>query len=93
MSSLGSLDLRFDDRDLDKLAELVAERVAERMHAHRSPWLDATEAADYLRCSLSRLRKLTMLGSVPAHRDGGRALYRRDELDAFIAAGGASSGR
>jgi hypothetical protein len=34
-----------------------------------------------------------MLDEVPAHRDGGRVLYRRDELDTYIAAGGASSGR
>ena len=90
---MSRLAFELDDADLERLATLVAERLAERMEARRSPWLSATEAADYLRCSLSRLRKLTMLGEVPSHRDGGRALYRRDELDAFIAAGGASSGR
>jgi excisionase family DNA binding protein len=90
---MSSLELHIDDHDLERLAELVAERLADRMEARRSPWLSAAEAADYLRCSLSRVRKLSMLGEVPAHHDGGRALYRRDELDAYIAAGGASSGR
>lgn len=56
-----------------------------------SPFLQAQEAADYLRCPLSRIRKLTMTGALPVHRDGRRVLYRRDELDEFIANGGAVS--
>ena len=68
---MSSLELHLDDRDLDRLAQLVAARLAERMEARRSPWLSAAEAADYLRCSLSRLRKLSMLGEVPVHHDGG----------------------
>jgi hypothetical protein len=39
------------------------------------------------------LRKLTMQGLIPAHPDGRRVLYRRDELDAHVASGGASTGR
>jgi excisionase family DNA binding protein len=92
-AAMTSVEIRLDDRDIDRLADLLAERVAERIVAQRSPWLDAHEAADYLRCSLSRVRKLTMLAEVPSHRDGGRVLYRRDELDQYVAAGGASSGR
>ena len=88
-----SLELHLDDADLGRLAALVADRLADRLEAGGSPWLAAPEAAEYLRCSLSRLRKLTMLREVPAHHDGGRVLYRRDELDRYVAGGGASTGR
>jgi excisionase family DNA binding protein len=77
--------------DLAELAERLAPLVAEIIEGAASPWLDAREAADYLRCPVSRVRRLTMTGDLPTHRDGRRVLYRRSELDAFIAAGGASS--
>lgn len=86
-----SVDLRFDDSALDRLAEQIAQRL-NRADAG-SPWLDANEAAAHLRCSVSRVRKLTMLGDLPSHKDGGRVLYRRDELDGYVTAGGASTGR
>jgi excisionase family DNA binding protein len=54
-----------------------------------SPWLSAKEAAEYLRCPLSRVRKLTMTSELPHEHDGRRVLYHRDALDAFIEAGGA----
>ena len=57
-----------------------------------SPWLDAHEAAAYLRCPVSRVRKLTMLDELPCERDGRRVLYHRDALDGFVRAGGAVSG-
>jgi excisionase family DNA binding protein len=87
--------LELDDQDLERLAELVAPRVAAIVadRACGSPWLDALGAAEYLRCSISRVRKLTMLDELPAHRDGGRVLYRRDALDSYIENGGASTGR
>ncbi|MGO9976815.1 MAG: helix-turn-helix domain-containing protein [Solirubrobacteraceae bacterium] len=56
-----------------------------------SPWMTAPEAAVYLRCPLSRIRKLTMTGELPHERDGRRVLYHRDQLDAFIRGGGALS--
>jgi excisionase family DNA binding protein len=55
----------------------------------QSPWLTASEAALYLGCSLSRVRKLTMTRELPHEKDGARVLYHRDALDAFILAGGA----
>lgn len=55
----------------------------------QSPWLIASEAAIYLGCSLSRVRKLTMTRELPHHKEGSRVLYRRDELDAFVLNGGA----
>jgi excisionase family DNA binding protein len=82
-------ELRYSDAELDQLADLLAERVAARMVG--SPWLSAREAAKYLACPISRVRKLTMTRELPAHRDGRRVLYRREELDAFVRNGGAVS--
>jgi excisionase family DNA binding protein len=56
-----------------------------------TPWLKATEAAEYLRCPLSRVRKLTMTGELPHGKDGRRVLYHRDRLDEYIRRGGAIS--
>lgn len=87
-----TLELRLDDDALDALADKLATRLADRLGiADSSPWLGAQSAADYLGCSLSRVRKLTMTGELPVHRDGSRTLYRRDDLDGFILAGGAVS--
>ena len=47
-----------------------------------SPWMTAEEAAAYLRCPTSRIRKLTATRELPCQRDGRRVLYHRDELDA-----------
>jgi excisionase family DNA binding protein len=83
-------ELTYSEAELDQLADVLADRVATRVGA-RSPWLGADEAAEYLRCKLSRVRKLTMTRELPVHHDGSRVLYRREELDDFIRAGGALS--
>jgi excisionase family DNA binding protein len=64
---------------------------AEAAQTMPSPWMTAKEAAEYMRCPLSRVRKLTMTGELPHEHDGRRVLYRRDQLDEFIRAGGAIS--
>jgi excisionase family DNA binding protein len=78
----------------EELFEELVRRVAERLLAEIgvcSPWLDAAGAAGYLACPVSRIRKLTMTGELPCHRDGSRVLYRREELDTFVRSGGAIS--
>lgn len=77
------------DDPVAALAQDIAHRVVERLRP-ASPWLTAEEAAQYMRCPVSRIRKLTMTRDIPSHRDGRRALYHRDELDSFIYAGGAT---
>ncbi|HWK28094.1 MAG TPA: helix-turn-helix domain-containing protein [Solirubrobacter sp.] len=81
--------VEFDDDDIDRLAARVAAKLQQPQRT--SPWLTAPEAAEYLRCSLSRVRKLTMLGDLPCHKDGSRVLYRIEELDSFVGSGGASA--
>ncbi len=78
----------------DDLLEAAAARVADLAAARervRTPWLRAEEAAEYLRAPVSRVRKLTMMGTIPHEKDGRRVLYHRDELDAFLRGGGSYS--
>ena len=89
MSDLARLvlaELRSDPTALDELRVLIGVEPEAR-----SPWLTAPEAAAYLACPESRIRKLTMTGELPCHRDGRRVLYRREELDAYVRSGGAVS--
>jgi excisionase family DNA binding protein len=72
------------------LAPVHLEPRATRAASVASPWLSADEAAAYLRCPLSRVRKLTSTRDLPCYRDGRRVLYHRDELDGFVRDGGAS---
>jgi excisionase family DNA binding protein len=76
----------------EAFADLVATRVASKIGAPNppSPWMTAAAAADYLGCSVSRIRTLTLTGELPHHRDGRRPMYHRDELDHYIRSGGAS---
>ena len=53
------------------------------------PWLTAAQAAVYLRCPESRIRKLVMLDVSPFHKDGRRVLFHRDQLDEYVRRGGA----
>jgi excisionase family DNA binding protein len=85
-----SLSINLDDQALDALADALAERVAVRLGSG-SPWLTAAETAEYLRCPVSRVRKLTSTAEIPCHRDGRRVLYRREDLDQFVRSGGAAS--
>ena len=57
-------------------------------HHRESPWMTAEEAGTYLRCPVSRIRKLTMVGDLPCERDGRRVLYNREALDAYVRCGG-----
>lgn len=83
-------------RDTDELTRLRPEDIAtivkqcvEAAPRVSSPWMSAGEAADYIRCPLSRIRKLTSSGDLPHEHDGSRVLYHRDDLDQYIRQGGA----
>jgi excisionase family DNA binding protein len=73
------------DRDLDRLAELLAPRLAGRLQAApSSEWLNAEQAAAYLACSRGRVYDLVQLGKLTPRRDGRRVLFRRFDLDAYL---------
>jgi excisionase family DNA binding protein len=71
--------------------DAIAERLVEFASRESSPWMSAEEAAIYLRCPLSRIRKLTMTDELPHEKDGRRVLYHRNDLDEYIRSGGATS--
>jgi excisionase family DNA binding protein len=72
------LSLPLPEEWLEAIAARAAELVAEQLAREASPWLTRTQAADYLGLPVSRLEKDRR---IPCHRDGGRVLYHRDELD------------
>lgn len=74
---------------VEKLHPEDLEAILNAIRRIQTPWLTAAEAAQYLRCSLSRVRKLTMTREIPHEKDGSRVVYHREALDGFIRAGGA----
>lgn len=73
----------------DQLAE-IALRVADLLSgsaggpATRSPYLTVAEAADYLRCSRERVHALLTQRRLSRHKDGGRTLILRTELESYV---------
>ncbi len=50
-----------------------------------TPYMTIDEAADYLRWSKERIYKLTAARAIPHIKHEGRLLFRRDDLDAWLA--------
>lgn len=80
--------LRADERFVEALADLVAERVAERLERDRADeggYLDTEGAARHLCTSRRRIHELTSAKVLrPAGHDGRRPLYRRSALDDYV---------
>lgn len=95
MSDGSTVTLRPGDPLVAALADLLIPVVRAEAQsaaaAAQSPWLTVKEAAEYLRCNRNRIDKLTSKGVLQRYREGGRVLLRRDELDAFVRAGGATT--
>ena len=66
---------------VEAIAARAADIVIEQLGRESSPWMTRVQAATYLSLPLSRLEKDRR---IPCHRDGGRVLYHRDELDAHF---------
>ena len=80
-SAAAPLALTLSPDALEAIAARAAELVVERLGREQSPWLTRAQAAVYLGLPVSRLEKDRQ---IPAHRDGRRILYHRDELDAYF---------
>jgi hypothetical protein len=80
-----SLELALPAETLEAIARRAAELVLAQATAqtsdNSSPWLTRRQAAAYLGLPVSRLEKDR---DIPSHRDRGRILYHRDELDAHF---------
>jgi excisionase family DNA binding protein len=67
------------------LADALVAHVSIACTPSDSPWLDAEEAAGYLRIGKSSLYRLQRHGVVPAYQDGpaARLFFHRNELDDY----------
>ena len=74
------MNISMDEQDIERIASAVAVR----LEAPQAEWLDAKEAAEYLRCSPRYLNRLAYLGELPTYRPAGKRLFRRSELDAYV---------
>jgi excisionase family DNA binding protein len=73
--SVRMTELHLSDEVLDAIASAVAAKLTSGVSGSSSSrWMTAAEAADYLRCSTARVRRLTGSGELPSHRDGVRVL-------------------
>jgi len=65
-----------------RVGDLLAARPAGPATA--SPYLTVAEAADFLRCSRERIHALLTQRRLTRHKDGGRTLVLRSELEAYV---------
>lgn len=70
----------------DRLAPILATRIDQDEHAF--PWLDVEGTAKHLACPRSRIYALVSARRIPHYKDGSRLLFRREELDGWVRAGG-----
>jgi excisionase family DNA binding protein len=79
------LSLELPEAVLDQLARRVVELIGDTSQSESgSPWLSAREAAEYLRWPLKRIYNLTAARAIPHHRQGGRLVFNREELDRWL---------
>jgi hypothetical protein len=81
-----------DDDALDRLAELLAPRLAGRLGRDRAgdAWLRGADAiAAHIDAPRSRVYALTSAGRIPVQRDGSALVARKSDLDAWLVGGGA----
>jgi excisionase family DNA binding protein len=78
-----------DDDALDALADLLAPRIADRLPRQADDcWLDSQSAAEYLSVPRSRIHDLVGLRRLPVHRDGRKLIFRKSDLDRYLAVSG-----
>jgi hypothetical protein len=85
-----------DDAALDRLADLLAPRLAARTSAATIPsdrWLTSSEAAAHLGLTLHALHKLTAAQAIPFEQDraGCKLWFQRSKLDRWRQGGGSRS--
>jgi excisionase family DNA binding protein len=85
--------LEVPDGILERLADLVAERVLVRMPepAERDGFVRVEGAAEFLGLTVPAVRMLIKRGKLPCHRIGSRVLFDLSELREFVRSGRAAS--
>jgi hypothetical protein len=77
--------LRAEESWVAAFAEVLVDRVADRVHPMGDGFLDAEGAARHLSTSRHRIYELTSAQTLrPDGHDGRRLLYRRASLDRYI---------
>jgi hypothetical protein len=78
---VNSVEVTLPPETVEAIARRAADLVLARTADGSSPWLSRREAAAHLGLPVSRLEKDRQ---IPCHRDRGRVLYHRAELDAHF---------
>ena len=84
-----ALSVSLSDEAIEAIADRVAEVLASRSE-EPSRGLGWREAAEHLHCKPQRIYALVHQRRLSPRRDGARLLFRRSELDAWLATGGLS---
>jgi excisionase family DNA binding protein len=68
--------------EIEQLAELLADRVAERMTASPSgdAWLDVHGVAKLLGCSVPKVERMTRSGEIPSTKFGRMRRFLRSSI-------------
>jgi excisionase family DNA binding protein len=74
---------------VEVVAARAAELVKERKVSEAERWIGVQDAATHLACPRSRIYALVSARRIPHCKDGSRLLFRRSELDSWLAEGGA----
>lgn len=76
-----------------ELVELIDSRVALALEGKtEDPWMNAEDAATYMRCTRSRIYDLIQLGRLTPTKEGQRVLFRRSQLEAYLESGNRRNG-
>jgi excisionase family DNA binding protein len=83
-----TLEIKLSDETIETIAMRAAEIVLGTLSTTTAttaePYLTVCEAAEYLKLTPEALRARLRRGSLPGHRDDGRWLLDRRELDAHL---------
>lgn len=70
---------------VEAIARRAAAIVADSLSSRQQPFLRVDQAAEHLACKPQRIYDLVSQGRLDCHRDGRRLLFRRSDLDAYLA--------
>lgn len=73
---------------LERLADLVADRLRDRSRGEDGWLRGAEKIAAYIDAPPSRVYALSSAGRIPVHHDGSALIASRSELDAWMRDGG-----
>lgn len=87
-SNGGDVTVSLSREFVEAVAVRVAELLAARDRGAAEPWIGVEMAAEHLACGKARVYALVSAGRIPFAKDGSRVLFRRSDLDVWLAAGG-----